>query len=117
MGYQDIYEKLWLGRQIFLASWDGAKYRLFSETPMDYLISEADRMTAAWLQYDYLLGRSDRFWEFVREVLQIEAGSDAAKTRALWAKWRTPLLERFVDTQIRNHKIVSVPEWYEGEGA
>ncbi len=115
MSFRDLYEKLWLAHQIFLASWDGSKYRLFSETPVDYLLTEADRATTAWYQYEYLLGRSELFWDYVREQLGIEPGAEDNMARQLWAKWRTPLLERYLTTQILSRKIVNVPQWFDAE--
>ncbi len=109
--YRDIYEKLWLAHALYKASWDGKKYRLFSESPIDYLLTDEDRETSAWRQYDHLMGRSDEFWDFVAAELGVTPDNEPNQTASLWAKWQTPRLYRWVETQISSHKLLDWPSW------
>lgn len=111
MDYRNVYEKLWLAHAIYEASWDGAKYRLFSESAIDYVLDDADHDTAAWWQYARLQGRSQDFWEFLQRELDVPSSAQDAYLSDLWVKWATPKVRRWVATQVNSHKIIDWPAW------
>lgn len=107
--YRPIYEKLWLAHEIYLASWDGSKYRMYAEDPVQYVLSAADRQTGAYAQYAWLGGRSPEFFAFIGAVLGItEANRDAVRA-TLWEQWATPAVRAFVRKSLETHKLLAWP--------
>lgn len=109
--YRNLYEKLWLAHALYEASWDGNKYRIFSESAVDHLVDDHDRMTPAWWQYARLQGRTAEFWEFVRHELDIPSEDSGAFLARLWEKWGTSPVQRWVASQVTSNKIPAWPAW------
>lgn len=114
--YKDFYQKLWLARVAFDASWDGAKHRLHSEDPVYMIMTPEDHQHPAWLQYTLLQGRSTAFFAFIQAQLGIGETNMQDKLQEYWNVWATPRFRAYITTSLDNKKLVRWPLTVEIEG-
>lgn len=107
--YKDFYQKLWLARAVYDASWDGTKHRLHSEDPVYMILTPEDHQHPAWLQYTLLQGRSTAFFAFIQAQLGIDEMNEPDKLQEFWKTWATPRFRAYVTTSLDNKKLVRWP--------
>ncbi|CAB1129701.1 conserved protein of unknown function [Candidatus Hydrogenisulfobacillus filiaventi] len=114
-GFRPVYEKILLAWYLHRASWDGQKFRLSLDDCLDWLLTRADRDSLAFLQYQFLGGRSEAFMRFLQSRLA-PGQEETALRAALWERQGAPARARLA-VALEQGKYPPGNRWWEETGA